>query len=193
MDRPTILYVLIIFGIVILSALRAWLEKRGRLTRFFESLGRCEVGALALLVGGLVFFGCLQILLRNVFHRGIFWAEPLMRHIVLWLGCLGGAYATSRIRHINIDIFSRFLSGRPRILRDSAIHFATAAAAIFLGFAALKLILDEKAYGEKAFLGIDTWVLQSVLPFAFFLIAYRSLLNILLKRKDTAFKRHENS
>ena len=57
----------------------------------------------------LIILGGLQIILRNVFHSGLLWADPLMRHIVLWLGCLGAALATTSARHINIDVFSRAL------------------------------------------------------------------------------------
>jgi hypothetical protein len=40
-------------------------------------------------------------------------------------------------------------------------------------------VIDEKAFGEKAFLNVDVWLLQAILPAAFFLIAYRSLFNTL--------------
>ncbi len=152
---------------------------------FFAFGARVEVIVLALLVGGLIFFGCLQIFLRNIFHRGIFWADPLMRHIVLWIGCLGGAYATTRMKHINIDVFSRLLRGRAKALRNFVVYFSTAAAAFVLGVAALRLVIDEKSYGETAFLGIGTWLLQAVLPFAFFLISYRCLINLFARKKPS--------
>ena len=61
-------------------------------------------------------------------------------------------------------------------------HKAAVAASV-LGMAALKLVVDERAFGDKAFLNIDVWLLQSVLPLAFFLISYRSLINMFLSRK----------
>jgi hypothetical protein len=60
------------------------------------------------------------------------------------------------------------------------VFLATAIASSILGFAAFKLVLDEKSFGEEAFLGIDVWLLQAVLPFAFFLISYRCLLNMMV-------------
>jgi TRAP-type C4-dicarboxylate transport system permease small subunit len=188
MENPTVIYFLIAFNIVLLSLIRAWFERNERGVGFFTFLGRVEVLILALLVGGLVFFGCLQIFLRNVFHRGIFWADPLMRHIVLWIGCLGGAYATTRMKHINIDIFSRLLKGRAKALRNFIVYITTAAAAFVLGIAALRLVIDERSYGETAFLGIGTWILQAVLPFAFFLISYRCLINLFARRKPSSLE-----
>jgi TRAP-type C4-dicarboxylate transport system permease small subunit len=188
METPIDIYIFIAFGILLLSLIRAWFERNERGLGFFTFLGRVEVLVLALLVGGLIFFGCLQIFLRNVFHRGIFWADPLMRHLVLWIGCLGGAYATTRMKHINIDIFSRLLRGRVKALRNFIVYIATAAAAFVLGIAALRLVIDEKSYGETAFLGIGTWLLQAVLPFAFFLISYRCLINLFARKKPSSLE-----
>ena len=111
-----------------------------------------------------------------------------MRHIVLWIGCLGGAYATTRMKHINIDVFSRMLQGRAKALRNLIVYLATAVAAFVLGISALRLVIDEKSYGETAFLGIGTWLLQAVLPFAFFLISYRCLLNLFARKKQSTLE-----
>lgn len=142
-----------------------------------------EVIVLTVLLGTLAVLGFLQILLRNFFHSGILWADPLMRHIVLWIGCLGAALATVRVSHINIDVFTRLLPPRARPLRRFVVYLATAAASFVLGVAALRLVFDEKEFGEVAFLNINTWMLQTVLPFAFFLIAYRCLVNLFLSRE----------
>jgi TRAP-type C4-dicarboxylate transport system permease small subunit len=187
MEMPTATYLLLAAGILLLSLIRAWFERNQRGVGLFKFLGRVEIIILALLIGGLIFFGCMQIFLRNFYNRGIFWAEPLMRHIVLWLGCLGGAYATTRMRHINIDVFSRLLKGRVKALRNFIIYIATAWASFVLGIAALRLVIDERSYGETAFLGIETWLLQAVLPFAFFLISYRCLLNLFARKKQSSF------
>ncbi|UCH83416.1 MAG: TRAP transporter small permease subunit [Candidatus Latescibacterota bacterium] len=180
MERPFLIYILIATGILIAAIIRAQLKKRSRLTGFFRFTGGLEITFIALLLFALVFFGCLQIVLRNFYHRGIIWADPLMRHIVLWLGCLGAAFATTKMRHINIDVFTRLLPPKLLRIRNKIIFLATAIAASILGFAALKLVLDEKSFGEQAFLGVDIWLLQVVLPVAFFLIAYRSLLNMMV-------------
>jgi TRAP-type C4-dicarboxylate transport system permease small subunit len=188
METPAVIYFLLATVIILLSLIRAWFERNQRGMGIFRFFGRVEVLILALLVGALIFFGCMQIFLRNFYNRGIFWAEPLMRHIVLWIGCLGGAYATTRMKHINIDVFSRMLQGRVKALRNFIVYLATAVAAFVLGIAALRLVIDEKSYGETAFLGIGTWLLQAVLPFAFFLISYRCLLNLFARKKQSTLE-----
>jgi len=174
---PILIYFLFAAGVVLAALVRVYLDEKSRLRGFFRFLGVFEIGILTLLLAALVFFGCLQIVLRNFFHRGIVWADPMMRHIVLWLGCLGGAYATTKMRHIGIDVLTRFLPKKARAVRDRVVYLATAGVAVMLGFAALKLVLEEKSFGEKEFLNIDTWMLQAILPVAFLLIAYRCLVS----------------
>lgn len=190
MERPVLVYLLIVLGIVVLARLRAYLNDKTGWKKIFAGLGVFEISLITLFLATLVFFGGLQIILRNFFHKGIVWADPLMRHIVLWLGCLGGVMATSRMRHINIDILTRALPKRFKPLRSQIICLATALAASVLSFGALKLVLDERSFGSTEFLGIPTWMLEAILPIAFALIAYRSLLNFFIgpETKDVVWE-----
>ncbi len=162
----------------ILAGGRAILIRRGRFDPFFSALGWLEVGILGLLLGTLIVLGGLQIVLRNFFHGGLLWADPLMRHIVLWLGCLGAALATTSARHINIDIFSRLLPDNIKPWQRTLVYGATALTTFMLGVSAFRLVLDERSYGDIAFGPVPVWLLQLVLPIAFFLISYRSLVNL---------------
>ena len=80
-------------------------------------------------------------------------------------------------------MLTRLVPARFQNVRDRVIHLATAIASSLLGLAALKLVLDEKSYGQKAFLDIDVWVLMAILPIAFFLISYRSFFNMFMAAK----------
>jgi len=176
-EHSPLTYALVICGIAAAAILRTYLARKRLLEGTFGALGLMEVTLLALLLAGLVFLGGFQILLRNVFHRGLVWIDPLMRHMVLWIGCLGGVLATSKMRHISVDVFSRFLPPKAKAVRDRIVYFATACAAFALGIAALKFVLDEKEFGGTAFLDIASWKLEVILPIAFLIIAYRSLVS----------------
>ncbi len=174
---------------VILAALaagRALLMRRSKLEGLFSFLGWLEVGVLGLMLLTLIVLGGLQIVLRNVFHSGVLWADPLMQHIVLWIGCLGAALATCNVRHINIDVFSRLLPDGMKAWRRSLVYGATAAATFMLGVSTWRLVVDERMYGEMAFGSVPVWVLQLVLPVAFFMISYRSLVNLFVGREAEA-------
>jgi len=167
-------------ALVLLAAGRALLIRRKKLESVFKALGVVEVGILGLLLITLIVLGGLQIILRNIFHSGLLWADPLMRHIVLWLGWLGAALAITTARHINIDVFSRLLPEGLKAWRRSLVYGATAIATFLLGVAAWRLVVDEKMYGDIAFGSVPVWVLQLILPIAFFMISYRSVVNLLI-------------
>ena len=173
-------------GFVLLAALavvRAALENRGRGRALFAAAGQAEVLFVALLIFTLVALGATQIVLRNFFNSGLMWAEPLMRHIVLWLGACGAALASARVRHISVDALTRLLPARHGRARRVIVYGATALAAWLLVIATARLVADERAFGEVAFLGVRTWVAQLILPGAFALITYRTILGILLGRE----------
>ncbi len=182
---PTTLSIVLGFlAIVAMAGLRATLEKSARARRFFDVTMRIEVGVLALMLLALVVLGCAQIVLRNAFNSGILWADPLMRHLVLWLGALGAALASARMRHISVDALSRLLPRSALPTRRAVVYGVTAVAAYMLMIATIRLIVDERSFGDVAFLGVRTWVLQLILPLSFALIAYRTLLAIFLARES---------
>jgi TRAP-type C4-dicarboxylate transport system permease small subunit len=177
-------YVFLAAMIAASAVVRAVLYRRQALRGLFGVAGRLEVGVIAILLLAMVLLGCMQIVLRNFFHSGVLWVDPLMRHLVLWLGCLGAALATTRIRHINIDVFTRLIPRRQRGYRRAVVYTTTAIAAFYLGMAALRLVVDERAFGDVAFGAVKTWILQTVLPFSFFIISYRSLVNLFTGRES---------
>jgi C4-dicarboxylate transporter, DctQ subunit len=173
------------FGaVVVLAAARARLDRSDRARGFFDAAGRAELLFVTLLLCTLVVLGAVQIFLRNAFHSGLLWADPMMRHIVLWLGATGAALASARMRHISVDVFTRLLPAAWRPARRVLVYGATAIAAYLLAIAALRLVVDERTFSEVAFLGVKTWVAQLILPAAFFVIAYRTLLAIFLRRES---------
>ena len=80
---------------------------------------RIEEVLMALMLGSMILLAAGQILLRNLFEMGLFWADPTQRLMVLWLALLGAIAATHDDRHIRIDLFSRFLSPRGRRINHS--------------------------------------------------------------------------
>ena len=65
------------------------------------------------------------------------------------------------------------------------MYSATAVAAFILGVSALRLVVDERAFGDVVFGSMKTWVLQTILPIAFFVISYRSLVNLFTGRESS--------
>ena len=180
---PNLLIALGFVGLVALAAVRAYLERSPSARRVFAAAMHVEVGVVSLMLLTLVFLGCAQILLRNAFNSGWLWADPLMRHIVLWLGALGAALASARLRHISVDALSRVLPATLHGARRLVVYGFTAVAAYALLISTIRLVIDERDFGEVAFLGVRTWVLQLILPIAFGIITYRTALALFLGRE----------
>ena len=69
---------------------------------------RIERAVLTVLVTGMVGLATLQILLRNVWHTGLNWAEPLLGMALLWLTMLGALAAAGLGRHLSIDLAAAY-------------------------------------------------------------------------------------
>lgn len=138
-------------------------------------LHRFEDGVLTLLLGGMILLAASQIVLRNFFDAGFLWADPLLRILVLWLGLVGAVAATRDRRHINIDILSRFMSGRwveaAQVLSDI---FAAAVCALVAWYS-FDFVRGEAEYGLRGLANLPVWWFEAIIPLAFGVMALRFL------------------
>ena len=179
-------YALVGAGFLVLigcAFLRARLERHAAPRRVFTFFWRLEIAFIALLLASLVVLGTIQIVMRNVMNSGLLWADPFMRHAVLYLGAVGAMIAAARMNHITVDVVSRLLPAALKPARRWFVYGTTSIVAYLLAIAAVRLVIDERSYHEVAFLGIQTWVLELILPVAFAVITYRTLLAIFLARE----------
>lgn len=136
---------------------------------------RGEDGTLVVLLTALILLAIYQMVARNLFSAGWPWIGPLTRVLVLWVGLVGAMIALRQGKHIAILVARDRL---PRSLRTkvaAVAHLATAATAATLAYHAGRLVLIEAEYPLAAFLGVPTWACQTIMPFAFAVIALRSL------------------
>lgn len=147
----------------ILELINNWIEK-------FETF------LIVLILGIMVLLAFIQVILRNVFAEGILWGDILLRHLVLWVGFIGASLATREEKHINIDLFTRFLSkGLKEFVRIITNIFAAFICAV-LTYAAQNFVLDEKVMGTTIFNDIPVWYFQVIIPFGFMVMSFRFLV-----------------
>jgi len=133
---------------------------------------RIETAVIAVLVLAMVVLAGAQILLRNLFDTGFAWADPLLRAMVLWAAMLGALAAARDDKHIGLDLLTHFLRGRARrIARTVALLFAAAMCATMAWFGANLVQLDFA--GGSPVAGIPGWMIESILPVGFALLALR--------------------
>ena len=138
---------------------------------------RAEEAILVVLVACLLSLAFAQILLRNLFQVTWFWADPLLRHLVLWSSFLGALIATRQDRHIRIDAVLRLIPSRWRRIAGALGDLAGAVLCWILAPIALRFVLDERVYGAEAFPGMPAWIAQLVFPLVFAGMGLRFLVN----------------
>jgi len=144
---------------------------------WFRTLHRLEDGFLATLLATMILLACGQILLRNALDIGFTWIDPLLRVLVLWVGMLGALAASRNNRHINIDILVRLAPVRVRNATLAVASLLTCGVAALIAWYGVNFVTMEWELGAIAFAGLPTWVPQTVIPFAFGMIAVRYLLH----------------
>jgi len=149
------------------------IEAMRKINNLINFFGKIEEGLLILLFILLIFISLLQIVLRDIFSTGIGYADPIIRHLVLWIGLFGATLATKQDRHIHIDILPRIVPGRWKSFLQIAINSFSTSICIFLTYSALKFIKDE--YQAKVTLvpHIPIWIGEVILPIAFFIMTIR--------------------
>ena len=85
----------------------------------FKWLVRLENLVLSLLLLAMILLAATQITLRNLFDTGLYWADPLLRIMVLWLAMLGAMVATRDRHHIHIDILTRYFHDRGKTVSQA--------------------------------------------------------------------------
>jgi TRAP-type C4-dicarboxylate transport system permease small subunit len=138
-------------------------------------LNRLEEIMLGSILICMVLLGILQVLFRNVLSISLFWIDPLMRHMVLWIALLGASVATREDRHISIDLFSERLDPRSRTVVKAGTHLFSAAICLLLVLPALHFVREEYTVGKILALGIPNWASQMIIPVMLFVLGLRFL------------------
>ncbi len=175
--HPGLPFLLVLIGIIgVALLLRVLIVRRTGEERFLRVTRLVEQWALTAVFLGILVASMVQIFMRNFLHSGFLWTEPMARYLVLWIAFLGALTATSRARHLAIDIVTLILPLRPRAILRRITWVLAAGICAVLADGAYTYLRQEYQFGKEAFLGLRTWLVQSILLFGFCLLAYRFLV-----------------
>ena len=138
-----------------------------------DAIGRLEKILVAAMLSIMILLAFLQIILRNVLSTGISWGDPLVRHLVLWVGFIGAGLATKEGKHITIEVFSRWFSGKSQRYLKALSFVASAFICGLLAFAGWTFVQNEAQMGSTTFLEIPVWIPEVIIPITFALMALR--------------------
>jgi TRAP-type C4-dicarboxylate transport system permease small subunit len=154
-----------------------------QLNKFFI---RVEKGSLVVLVLSMIALSLMQIVLRNFFDHGLLWAETLVRILVLWTALVGAALATTHTQHIAMQYFQTFLQGRKKIMLERVVQTITFVICCVALYHTTNFVYLEYIDGGVAFAQMPSWICESIIPIAFFLIAFHTLYGFLNTFKKDA-------
>jgi TRAP-type C4-dicarboxylate transport system permease small subunit len=135
-----------------------------------------EGGLFVGFLGAMIGLSALQVILRNFFHTGLVWCDPFVRILVLWMAFLGALTATGRARHIRIDALGRMLPPKSGRVLGRVLAVISSIVCAILANGAYVYLREEFLFGVSPFLGIPSWVAQSILLWGFGLLSYRFLV-----------------
>lgn len=142
-------------------------------------LTRFESVLLVGFLGVLLVLAFTQVVLRNVFNSGLLWGDPMVRHLVVWVGFLGAAVATSKEGHISIDALTKFLPARVKAGTHVVTNLFAAVVCWYLAQASYEFLKSEAAAGSTFVLDIPTWIGGLIIPVGYLLIAFHFLVRVL--------------
>ena len=86
------------------------------------SLCKYAIILMVPLMTGIIF---VQVILRYVFQSPFSWAEELARYLLIWITCLGSAYAIRDGMHISISYLQSKLKGSTQTVVRMVIYVLT--------------------------------------------------------------------
>ena len=144
-----------------------------KISNFFYSL---EDGLLVVLVLSMVALSFSQLVLRNLGVSGVAWSDAALRVNVLWLAMFGALRASRLQNHIAIDVVSRYVSGKLKVIIHFFVSISCSAICAVAAYYSFLFVQLEKEDGMIAFLDVPVWFCEAVIPFALAIIAARFLL-----------------
>lgn len=139
------------------------------------ALAKLENGLLALALVSIALVPLTEGLLRATFGGSISGASAIVAHLTLIVGMLGGAVAAREKRMLALSTVDVFLKGTLRAVLHCLTFGFAASVAAFLCVAGVQWIRTEIPTGALLAYGIPQWIVQSVLPVGFGLVAVRLL------------------
>ncbi len=137
------------------------------------------VAALFLAFGmGLMFY---QVLSRYFFGFSIFWAEEIVRYLVIWSNFIGASIIIKNDEHVSVSFFvDKLTEARQKVIKQ-ATNLLSVCYSVFLLFTGFSLVREAMLNGATSDSRLETpmFIPYIIIPLAGFLITCRYLQAII--------------
>ena len=162
------------------AAKQGWWARVDRISRSIETW------LIVIVLGGLILLGAGQIVLRNFFSGGFFWADGLSRLAVLWLALLGALAASRDGRHITMGALARWMPPKLQIVAGVVADAFGAVVSGALAWYSWSLVKDSLEFGGTLLAELPAWWFQSIMPVAFGLMALQFVVHAVKRARGHA-------
>lgn len=146
-----------------------------------------------LFLGGTILFTSLLLLvnvvMRYIFHNAIYWAEELVRYLMVWLIFLGGSQVAKHEGHIAVDVVLRTLKPGVRKIADCALDLICMAfCLILLHFSYIQTERVFMSAQVSPAMEMPMWLAYGAIPFGCFLMSLRYLQQFVRRLSDETYR-----
>lgn len=120
-----------------------------------------------------------QIILRNSGLDAITWADQAINILVLWIALAGALLASRERSHIAIDLASHYAGDLSQRVFSALRCLATASLCAIAAYYGTLFVVEERSYGDIAFLNVPVWLCEAIIPATLALISLRYCLYFL--------------
>lgn len=141
-------------------------------------LSRAEAIGVSATLGIMMLLPLAEAALRRTLHVSIAASTTIVQHMVLVVAMAGGAIAAREGRLLTLSTWGETkLRGRWKEIARVFTTVVSTTVCAFLSVAAAQFVQTERDAGRTLVLGIPLWVVESILPIGFAVIALRILLH----------------
>jgi TRAP-type C4-dicarboxylate transport system permease small subunit len=146
-----------------------------------QALVKVESMIAALSLFLLLALSLFQIITRNFFNFGYPEIEVINRNLLVVCGAMGSVLATSKLRHIKIDVMRAFMSEQQASLLRCPLALFSAAVCLFMAYYSGIFVMDEWQYAPAN----ERWALpfNFIYPFGFGLLSMHFVFNCITDPK----------
>jgi C4-dicarboxylate transporter DctQ subunit len=152
------------------------------LTWLDEISNKLEKGFLAwtIIFSSLLLF--VNVVMRYVFLLPIYWAEELVRYLMVWMIFIGASQVTKFGGHVAVDIVPRFLSKRANTFLTITVNLICILFCILLAYYSFKQMLRVKiAHQVSPAMELPMWLAYLPIPMGTVLMLIRYVQHICLR------------
>lgn len=145
-------------------------------TRMQSMINHLEEGLMAAFLAFMTLLTAVQVLLRYAFNTGWIWSLEATTYTFAWLVLLGMAYGVRTRSHIAVDLVMSRLQGKALRVATVLALLVCIAYAVLMLYGGSVLVWRLVELGNEARdLPVKRWLLTSMIPIGFALLALRFL------------------